>query len=253
MSTIARALPEPVRDALRELRKTVNRQLPPRRVAKLGARLVPVRSDLFARGTPVDRYYIDNFFRRWNDPPSASEIHGRVLEFYNAQYASAFGGWGGQGSSVSEVEVLDIVENPRATIRGDITDAPQLADGSFDVVICTQVLQLVFHLPRAISTMARILRPGGVLYITVPGVSPGVTPQTEGGGVDHWRFTTASIRQLLMAEFPPEDVIVEGFGNVLAAVASLHGLAAEEFAPAELDHCDPAFETLVAARAIRRS
>jgi hypothetical protein len=64
-----------------------------------------------------------------------------------------------------------------------------------------------------------------------------------------WRFTSASVRALLLEHFIPEDLVIEAFGNVLAAVGFLHGLAAAEFSNAELDLQDPCYQVLVAARA----
>jgi len=39
------------------------------------------------------------------------------------------------------------------------------------------------------------------------------------------------------------------YGNVLAATAFLHGLAAEELTREELDHRDPDYELLIGVRA----
>src|SRR5262245_31626356 len=41
-------------------------------------------------------------------------------------------------------------------------------DGSFDVVLCTEVLEHVPDPGRAVLEMARILRPGGTLLLTAP-------------------------------------------------------------------------------------
>jgi SAM-dependent methyltransferase len=52
-------------------------------------------------------------------------------------------------------------------IVSDILDIPE-PDGSFDAVLCTEVLE---HLPdpvRALDEMARLLRPGGMFVITAP-------------------------------------------------------------------------------------
>ena len=49
----------------------------------------------------------------------------------------------------------------------DITQIP-VQDGAFDAVICTEVLE---HVPEPIPTLAelaRVLRPGGALYLTAP-------------------------------------------------------------------------------------
>jgi len=55
----------------------------------------------------------------------------------------------------------------RIDIVSDILDIPE-PDASFDVVLCTEVLE---HLPdpaRALDEMARLLRPGGMLIVTAP-------------------------------------------------------------------------------------
>jgi hypothetical protein len=44
-------------------------------------------------------------------------------------------------------------------------------------------------------------------------------------------------------------VEVETRGNVLAAIAFLHGVAAEELSAAELEYRDPEYEVLLLARA----
>jgi hypothetical protein len=119
---------------------------------------------------------------------------------------------------------------------------------SISLTIPGRLSQLVFDLRAAFATLARLLKPGGTLYVTVPGITPG-WGEVASNGVDYWRFTAASVRTLMLEHFAPEDVFVEAFGNVLAAVGFLHGLAAEEFSPAELDLRDPAYETLIAARA----
>ena len=57
------------------------------------------------------------------------------------------------------------------SIRGDATIMP-FADGSFDRVIAAEVLE---HIPldqRALGEIARVLRPGGLLAVTVPAWLP---------------------------------------------------------------------------------
>ncbi|MBT5714661.1 class I SAM-dependent methyltransferase, partial [Candidatus Poribacteria bacterium] len=49
----------------------------------------------------------------------------------------------------------------------DIDQIP-VESGSFDVVICTEVLEHVLEPIRAIAEIARILAPGGRLYLSAP-------------------------------------------------------------------------------------
>jgi SAM-dependent methyltransferase len=51
--------------------------------------------------------------------------------------------------------------------RADITDLP-FPDGRFDLVICSEVLEHVRDDDRALEELARVIRPGGHLVITVP-------------------------------------------------------------------------------------
>jgi hypothetical protein len=53
--------------------------------------------------------------------------------------------------------------------------------------------------------------------------------------------------------FGPGNVEVEAFGNVLAAAGSLYGLGAYDLSPEELAVRDPAFELVVAIRAVKRA
>merc|ERR1712232_1138059 len=52
-------------------------------------------------------------------------------------------------------------------IESDIADIP-LPNNSVDVIICEQVLEHILHPVEAVREMARLLRPGGMLLITVP-------------------------------------------------------------------------------------
>jgi hypothetical protein len=68
---------------------------------------------------------------------------------------------------------------------------------------------------------------------------------------DYWRFTRLSLKGLFEEVFGQGRVEVESRGNVLAAVAFLHGLAVEELKPEELDHQDPFFEVSVLLKAVK--
>jgi hypothetical protein len=194
----------------------------------------------FDRGKPIDRYYIEDFLRR-----HGGDITGRVLEVGDASYTRRF------GEGVTRSEVMDPNEsNPHATIVADLTRASMIESETFDCIICTQVLLLIFDVRAAIRTLERILTPGGALLATVPGITKMSRGEAERWG-DYWRFTSQSARRLFEEVFPPGAVHVEAHGNVLAAVAFLHGLAAEELSQRELDAHDPDFEVTVAVRAAK--
>ena len=55
----------------------------------------------------------------------------------------------------------------KGVLRGDATRLP-FADGSFDVVITSEVLEHIQDDVSAIAELARVLKPGGALGVTVP-------------------------------------------------------------------------------------
>ena len=68
---------------------------------------------------------------------------------------------------------------------------------------------------------------------------------------EYWRFTTLSAAKLFSEVFASEDVTVQAYGNVLTAVAFLHGLVSQELFEEELEYSDPDYEVLVAVRAVK--
>jgi SAM-dependent methyltransferase len=193
------------------------------------------------RGQPVDRYYIERFLAI-----QAQDIRGCVLEIGDNMYTRAFG-----GNQVSQSQVLHVTENrPGVTILGDLTNGDHIPDDTFDCIILTQTLQAIFDVPAALRTVYRILKPGGVVLVTVPGISKISRYDMDRWGY-YWSFTTQSARRLFEAVFPPANVHIEAYGNVLAAIAFLHGLATEELHQKELDYLDPDYELLITVRAVK--
>jgi len=215
------------------------------------------------RGMPVDRYYIEAFLERQSGRSEyvLGDIHGHVLEVGDDSYVRAFGGWQGAPASagdvhgrVTAVDVLHVDKsNPQATIVGDLVDADHIPSNTFDCVICAQTLLLIYDVRAAIETLHRILKPGGVLLATVPGISQICRPDYDLWG-DYWRFTTSAVRRLFTeAGFAAEDLEIQAHGNVLVATAFLHGLASRELTPAELDTDDAGnYQVVITVRGVKR-
>ena len=205
-------------------------------------RLEPISRDWgFDRGLPIDRYYIEQFLEVERDA-----IRGRVLEIDTNTYTRQFG-----GAAVERSDVLHVAEfKPGVTLVGNLTSADHLPADAFDCVILTQTLQLIYDVRAALRTVHRILKPGGVLLATAPGISK-MTCDDAGQWGYFWGFTTLSASRLLAEYFAPERVRVDSWGNVLTAIGFLHGVAAGELRRAELDHRDPDFELLITIRATK--
>jgi SAM-dependent methyltransferase len=192
------------------------------------------------RGTPIDRIYIEEFLARHRD-----DIGGRVLEVADHDYTDRF------GAAVTSADVLDIdPANERATIVADLAHAESIADESFDCFILTQTLQYIPRPQEAIRHAHRILAPSGVLLATVPSI---IRVDPEGADADRWRFTEVSALELFGESFGTPQTEVSSAGNVLAAIAFLTGLAAEEFGSAKLAVRDPAFPVVICVRAVKRA
>lgn len=194
----------------------------------------------YDRGGPIDRYYIEAFLDRCRN-----DVRGRVLEIGDDTYTRAFG-----DGRVHQRDVLHVhAGNTVATFVGDLAGPNDLPSEAFDCVVLTQTLQLVFDVPAALSTIHRILRPGGVLLATVPGIS-NIDPD-EWGPTWYWSFTQHAVRRLAADGFPGGTVEVTTHGNVKAAVTFLHGLSPRELDSAGLDATDPCYPVVVCLRAVK--
>ena len=214
-------------------------------------RLTPFSDEYgFDRGTPIDRHYIDDFLDRHagDGDYAPGPIRGRVLEIGDAGYSVRYAAKG-----LESVDVLDVSpNNPVATVIGDLTDPTGLEPEAYDCVICTQTLLLIYDVREAVRTLATIVKPGGTVLVTLPGVSRICRPDMDLWG-DYWRFTSLSARRMFEEVFEASDVTVEAYGNVLTASATLYGLAAEDLRIDELNARDPNFEVLIAVKAVKRS
>jgi SAM-dependent methyltransferase len=202
-------------------------------------RLAPISRQFgFDRGLPIDRYYIERFLGH-----HAADIRGRVLEIGDDAYTRRFG-----GDRVTRRDVLHVEEgNPLATFVADLTAADQIPSDLFDCIILTQTLHLIYDIRAAVRTLHRLLQPGGVLLLTVPGISQLSTDRWAGSW--HWAFTERSTSRLFAEVFSESRIRTAVHGNVLAAVAFLEGLAASELRRSELDHQDPQYQLLITLRA----
>ena len=105
--------------------------------------------------------------------------------------------------------------------------ADSIPPETFDCIVLTQTLQFIYDVPSAVRHVHRILKPGGVLLATVPGISQ-VSEYDDRLWGDYWRFTRTSVVRLFDSVFPKDCVEIHAHGNALVAAAFLHGLATEE-------------------------
>jgi SAM-dependent methyltransferase len=152
------------------------------------------------------RVRMENFFR------TCGRI-GRVLDV-GAQYCPYYPLFQDKCDSYSS---MDIVDTPLVDIVCNAEDMP-VEDCSFDMALCTQVLEHCNNPQGIMDECYRVLKPGGVLIVTVPSIYP-----LHGYPADNWRFMPDGMRYLLRS-FSTVDVQAEvDFPESLANVVCRYG------------------------------
>ena len=242
---IGRALPTKTKTALLRLWEQHFRRPTAVGAIDMGElrRLSPIsRSSGWDRGQPIDRYYIDRFLSA-----HSGDIRGHVLEAGDDRYTRQFG-----EERVTRSDILNVVGSiPGTTIVADLTAADEIPSDTFDCVILTQTIQMIYDPHAALRHVFRILRPGGTLLMTTHGISPihrveGIDPWGE-----YWHLTSQSTRRLCTECCPGAQVEIAVYGNVLSSIAWLHGCAAEDLDKGELDFRDPQYELLIGVRVVK--
>lgn len=151
---------------------------------------------------------------------------------------------------MQQSDILDIdPKNKNANIIADLADLSNVTDNIYDCVILTQVLQLIYNYNDTIKNIHRVLKPGGVLLMTVPGITQIAYEQL--GKTWYWSFSEASVTKILSQFFENENIIVSIYGNVLTAVAFLYGVGAKELASAEYEVNDLDYQVIIGGKAIK--
>ena len=168
------------------------------------------------RGTPIDRYYIENFLRKESKGFDSS---GRTLEVGEDTYSRQF----------FPLFAHDILDYSKGM---DLTKYETLPKEIYDIFICTQTFHQIFDVKSALEGSRYLLKNNGVMLATVCG---NITKLAHNDEYEHyWGFTKPSIERLVKDVFG-EEVYVEAYGNCMAATAFLQGISLEEVDRSLLD------------------
>ena len=121
----------------------------------------------------------------------------------------------------SEYVGVDVVENPAAELLGPVEALP-VEDASFDVVLCTQVLEHSDDPAQAVRELRRVTRPGGRVLASTHGVQV-----YHPSPADYWRWTHEGLRRLFEQNAEWASLSVTPAAGTASALAMLLGTYVE--------------------------
>jgi SAM-dependent methyltransferase len=135
------------------------------------------------------RRFVRTFWAAHNDSPAIRREIGSLL----GEWKTGRGLNVGCGDTRLDPRIVnvDLSPTPAAAVRADTLALP-FARGSFSLVVSQETVEHVADPFRAVREMARVLAPGGTLYLQAPFVI-GYHP----GPDDFWRFSRAGMRRLV--------------------------------------------------------
>ena len=117
----------------------------------------------------------------------------------------------------SEYVGVDVVENPAADLFGFVEALP-VGDASFDVVLCTQVLEHCEDPAQAVRELRRVTAPGGRVLCSTHGVQV-----YHPSPVDYWRWTHEGLRRVFEQNATWSTLTVEPGAGTASGLAMLLG------------------------------
>ncbi|MDQ5821326.1 MAG: class I SAM-dependent methyltransferase, partial [Actinomycetota bacterium] len=116
---------------------------------------------------------------------------------------------------VSEYVGVDVPGNPDADLEGTIESIP-VADASFDIVLCSQVLEHCSDPAQGVRELRRVVAPGGRVLVSTHGVQV-YHPAPD----DLWRWTHAGLERLFAENGDWRNVTVTPSSGTTACLGML--------------------------------
>jgi SAM-dependent methyltransferase len=132
------------------------------------------------------REHLNNFIQRCSEKLSANN---KLLLEIGPQKRSEVQ----KMFSLCNIETLDIVDDYRPNIIGDITQINEhIEDSKYDIITCLEILEHTVNPFSAISELRRILKHDGYLLLSAP-----LNWRIHGPAPDCWRITEFGWKVLL--------------------------------------------------------
>jgi len=135
------------------------------------------------------RRFVRSVYADQNDSPAVRQALDRLLRDLGSGRGLNVGA--GRERIDARLIRLDLARRATTDCVADARRLPFRA-GAFDLVVSQETVEHVADPFEAVREMARVLRPGGWIYLQLPFVI-GYHPGPE----DYWRFTRAGIAELL--------------------------------------------------------
>jgi glycosyltransferase involved in cell wall biosynthesis len=199
------------------------------------------------RGTPVVRYYWDQFLEKHR-----ADIRGVALEIGTTATLRRYG-----GQAVTSAQAIDLsAHSPEITVVADLSRADHLPADSYDCFVNQFSMHVIYDVEAALHHAIRIMKPGGVLLINFPCVDyyfpAGLDMGTGAPLFLYWWFTPIQVENLLrLAGLEGKDYSLEIFGNLFTRLAYQLNMPAEELTRRELEYNDPGHPLLICARIVK--
>lgn len=150
-----------------------------------------------------------------------------------------------ENEAIEDITILSLEDEEKEHyVKGNLETGEGLNEETFDCIILTNVLSCLFDVQLAVSNVGRILKKGGSVIITVPGIGHLNRVDYESYG-QYWRFTPMGLSRLLEKHIPGGKISITTYGNVKTSVAFLYGLCTEDLTQEELDYRDDSYPLLI--------
>ena len=191
----------------------------------------------FSRGTPVDRFYIDQFLTE-----HSNVITGKCMEFGDLSYIEKY------GFSVTDKITFNYSEINSMTGKnytGDLSKTETMPSNIFDCIVCINVINFIYDIPAAMAGLYKILKVGGSVILTVAGPTAHISRYDMDRWGDYWRISDKALLRLSKeAGFSIQKVA--SYGNAYSASSQLNGFCSEELDSSELFNSHPDYPLVVA-------
>ena len=149
--------------------------------------------------------------------PRASDVRIRAL-LTSDEHMKVLDVGSGTWRRAPGIVKLDVIAYPMVDVVGDAQELP-FGGKTFDLVICSSVLEHLLSPERVIAEVHRVLRPGGKLFVEIPFLYPFHGDELSGEG-DYWRMTLAGLRHALRSFSEVESGRSIGPASIMSLLAA---------------------------------